>query len=154
MQILMCFHLIPFLPFLLAVCTNVIGSSVPPLVFFGERQRIYVEMYAEPQPSTHSPQVYIVEDSGNFTTVNLLEVDILRNAGTPLLTWVYLLDIPDIPSADSATLDFFVIYGSAHVTCSGVRSVEHNIPVVRSESSPGESKLESQVKVSQFGQSP
>ena len=125
-----------------------IGSSVPPLVFFGERHRIYVEMYTEPQPSTHSPQAYVVEDSGNFTSVDLLEVDILRNAGVPLLTWVYILDIPDIPSADSATLEFFVIYGSAHVECSGVRSVEHSIPVVRSESSPGESNLESQVKVS------
>ena len=105
-------------------------------------------MYTEPQPSTHSPQVYVVEDSGNFTSVNILEVDILRNAGVPLLTWVYILDIPDIPSADSATLEFFVIYGSAHVECSGLRSVEHSIPVVRSESSPGESNLESQVKVS------
>ena len=134
----MCSHLIPFLPCLLAVCTNVIGSSVPPFVFFGQQQRVYVEMYAEPQPSTHSPHVYVVEDSGNSTPVDLLEVDILRNSSAPLLTWVYLLNIPDIPSADRATLEFFATYSTALIRCSGVRSVELNVPVLRSESSPGE----------------
>ena len=116
-----------------------IGSSVPPFAFFGQQHRVYVEMYTEPQPSTHNPQVYVVEDSGNFTPVDLLEVDILRNSSVPLLTWVYLLNIPDIPSADSATLEFFVTYSTAHDTCLGIRrSVQLNIPVVRSEYLQGE----------------
>lgn len=134
----MCSHLISVLypfPFLPAVCTSVISSSVPPFAFFGQQERVYVQMYAEPQPSSHSPQVYLVEDSGNFTLVDLLEVDILRNTSVPLLTWVYLLNIPDIPSADSATLEFFATYSTANETCLDVRrSVQLNVPVVRSES--------------------
>ena len=119
----------------LAVCTSVISSSVPPFAFFGQQERVYVQMYAEPQPSSHSPQVYLVEDSGNFTLVDLLEVDILRNTSVPLLTWVYLLNIPDIPSADSATLEFFATYSTADERCLDVRrSVQLNVPVVRSES--------------------
>ena len=108
---------------------------MPPFAFFGQQERVYIQMYAEPQPSSHSPQIYLVEDSGNFTLVDLLEVDILRNTSVPLLTWVYLLNIPDIPSADNATLEFFATYSTANETCLDViRSVQLNVPVVRSES--------------------
>ena len=118
-----------------AVCTNVIRSpGPPPLAFFGQQQKVFVQMYAEPQPSTHSPEVYLAVNSVSLR-VHQLEVEIFRTTRAPLLTWVYTLDIPDVESAENATLEFSATYGTAHDTqCSGDNVVSYNIPVIRSTS--------------------
>ena len=117
------------------VCTNVVSSpGPPPLAFFGQKQKVFVQMYAEPQPSTHSPEVFLVVNSVSMR-VHQLEVEIFRTTSAPLLTWVYTLDVPDVDSADNATLEFSATYGTAHDTqCSGDNVVSYDIPVIRSTS--------------------
>ena len=120
-----------------AVCTDVISNQDqnPPVLFFGSIGYLYVQMYSHPPPNHDHIELNLhVGEEPMRPLTDSINFEIVTLDSTPLLTFVYTFDIPDVNSTTSGQLEFVVHYSTL---CPGVGTLgftAHNIPVVGSSS--------------------
>ncbi len=118
------------------VCIDVTDRVYPSLAFFGRQTEVFVQLHAEPPPTSLRPEVIYADSLPSDHSVLNVSENVYPATGDDLalLTYVYtfsVLEVADVSTIDRAELEFSVTLHHESPSCTDVHIFKSNIPVVQ-----------------------
>lgn len=85
------------------VCPEVTEFVVPPIVFLGSQERVYITVQASPPPSAQHLRIFLENNNG---TPRELDYKSVEERGIPNTTYVHIFEVPlDVPQGATITYE-------------------------------------------------